>query len=203
MPYVRTGLDDFVPIEMDTELLQNATIEEEYTIKITNNSELDYSIYPIWGTDNTQKVALRRNYYYYGTQEGLITDEAVTTRIDVLGDYIGSELTADEKNKQYRNSTDMSEILSRTEFIYSKDHSKAQHEYQIVAVYKKCDKSRNARTDRRRFIRLFKHRQQIFSQSKAGKGEYGKHRIARITFIHYIHSAECGCCREFEYKIYK
>ena len=96
LPYVRTGLDDFVPIEMDTELLQNATIEEEYTIKITNNSELDYSIYPIWGTDNTQKVALRRNYYYYGTQEGLSTDEAVTTRIDVLGDYIGSELTADE-----------------------------------------------------------------------------------------------------------
>ena len=97
----------------------------------------------------------------------------------------------------------MSEILSRTEFIYSKDYGKAQHEYQIVAVYKKCDKSRNARTDRRRFIRLFKHRQQIFSQSKAGKGEYGKHRIARITVIHYIHSAECGCCREFEYKIYK
>ena len=100
LPYVRTGLDDFVPIEMDTELLQNATIEEEYTIKITNNSELDYSIYPIWGTDNTQKVALRRNYYYYGTQEGLTTDEAVTTRIDVLGDYIGAELTADESTME-------------------------------------------------------------------------------------------------------
>ena len=100
LPYVRTGLDDFVPIEMDTELLQNATIEEEYTIKITNNSELDYSIYPIWGTDNTQKVALRRNYYYYGTQEGLTTDEAVTTRIDVLGDYIGSKLTADESTME-------------------------------------------------------------------------------------------------------
>ena len=100
LPYVRTGLDDFVPIEIDTELLQNATIEEEYTIKITNNSELDYSIYPIWGTDNTQKVALRRNYYYYGTQEGLSTDEAVTARIDVLGDYIGSELTADESTME-------------------------------------------------------------------------------------------------------
>ena len=100
LPYVRTGLDDFVPIEMDTELLQNATIEEEYTIKITNNSELDYSIYPIWGTDNTQKVALRRNYYYYGTQEGLSTDEAVTARIDVLGDYIGAELTADESTME-------------------------------------------------------------------------------------------------------
>ena len=100
LPYVRTGLDDFVPIEMDTELLQNATIEEEYTIKITNNSELDYSIYPIWGTDNIQKVALRRNYYYYGTQEGLSTDEAVTARIDVLGDYIGAELTADESTME-------------------------------------------------------------------------------------------------------
>ena len=96
LPYVRTGLDDFVPIEMDTELLQNATIEEEYTINVTNNSELDYSIYPIWSTDDNQKVALRRNYYYYGTQEGLTTDEAATTRIDVLGDYLGAELTADE-----------------------------------------------------------------------------------------------------------
>ena len=112
LPYVRTGLDDFVPIEIDTELLQNATIEEEYTIKITNNSELDYSIYPIWGTDNTQKVALRRNYYYYGTQEGLATDEAVTTRIDVLGDYIGSELTADENTMPEWNKRAIEELTS-------------------------------------------------------------------------------------------
>ena len=41
-----------------------------------------------------------RNYYYYGTQEGLTTDEAVTARIDVLGDYIGSELTADESTME-------------------------------------------------------------------------------------------------------
>ena len=112
LPYVRTGLDDFVPIEMDTELLQNATIEEEYTIKITNNSELDYSIYPIWGTDNAQKIALRRNYYYYGTQEGLTTDEAVTTRIDVLGDYIGSELTADESTMPEWNKRAIEELTS-------------------------------------------------------------------------------------------
>ena len=112
LPYVRTGLDDFVPIEMDTELLQNATIEEEYTIKITNNSELDYSIYPIWETDNTQKVALKRNYYYYGTQEGLTTDEAVTTRIDVLGDYIGSELTADESTMPEWNKRAVEELTS-------------------------------------------------------------------------------------------
>ena len=112
LPYVRTGLDDFVPIEIDTELLQNATIEEEYTIKITNNSELDYSIYPIWGTDNAQKIALRRNYYYYGTQEGLTTDEAVTTRIDVLGDYIGSELTADESTMPEWNKRAIEELTS-------------------------------------------------------------------------------------------
>ena len=93
LPYVRTGLTDFVPIEMDTEILHNATIEEEYTITVTNNSELDYAIYPIWSTDTTGVVAKRRNYYYYGsTTES--TDKAVTTRISVLADYLGSELTA-------------------------------------------------------------------------------------------------------------
>lgn len=128
LPYVRTGLDDFVPIEMDTELLQNATIEEEYTIKITNNSELDYSIYPIWGTDNTQKVALRRNYYYYGTQEGLTTDEAVTTRIDVLGDYIGSELTADENTMPEWNKRAIEELTSYngTNLFVTENYSKKE-----------------------------------------------------------------------------
>ena len=97
LPYVRSGLDDFVPIEMDTEILHNATIEEEYTITITNNSELDYAIYGIWDTDTTEKIAKRRNYYYYGSTTAP-TDEAVTTRINVLVDYLGSELVADEES---------------------------------------------------------------------------------------------------------
>ena len=95
LPYVRSGLNDFVPIEMDTEILHNATIEEEYTITVTNNSELDYAIYQIWSTDTNEVIARRRNYYYYGETEAP-TSEAVTTRISVLVDYLGAELTVNE-----------------------------------------------------------------------------------------------------------
>ena len=95
LPYVRSGLNDFVPIEMDTEILHNATIEEEYTITVTNNSELDYAIYQIWSTDTDEVIARRRNYYYYGETEAP-TSEAVTTRISVLVDYLGAELTVNE-----------------------------------------------------------------------------------------------------------
>ena len=101
LPYVRTGLGDFVPIEMDTEILHGATLEEEYTITIKNNSELDYAIYPILSgeTFDSDIIARRRDYYYYGNTDRLSDAEkqkAVTTRISVLGDYLGSELTADE-----------------------------------------------------------------------------------------------------------
>ena len=95
LPYVRSGLNDFVPIEMDTEILHNATIEEEYTITVTNNSELDYAIYQIWSTDTDEVIARRRDYYYYGETEAP-TSEAVTTRISVLVDYLGAELTVNE-----------------------------------------------------------------------------------------------------------
>ena len=95
LPYVRSGLNDFVPIEMDTEILHNATIEEEYTITVTNNSELDYAIYQIWSTDTNEVIARRRDYYYYGETEAP-TSEAVTTRISVLVDYLGAELTVNE-----------------------------------------------------------------------------------------------------------
>ena len=108
LPYVRTGLDDFVPIEMDTEILHGATIEEEYTITIKNNSQLDYAIYPILSgeTFDSDIIARRRDYYYYGNTDRLSDAEkqkAVTTRISVLGDYLGSELTADESTMTGEN----------------------------------------------------------------------------------------------------
>ena len=40
-------------------------------------------------------IARRRNYYYYGETEAP-TSEAVTTRISVLVDYLGAELTVNE-----------------------------------------------------------------------------------------------------------
>ena len=88
IPYVRTGIDDFVPIEMDTELTEGATIEEEYTISVSNNSELDYPIYQI--TSDTD-VANERNYYFYG-EKG---NNPVTVRIGTLVDYLTPEIDVD------------------------------------------------------------------------------------------------------------
>ena len=122
LPYVRTGLDDFVPIEMDTEILHGATIEEEYTITIKNNSQLDYAIYPILSgeTFDSDIIARRRDYYYYGKTDRLSDtekQEAVTTRISVLGDYLGNELTADEntmagENWKAKTIEDITNLLS-------------------------------------------------------------------------------------------
>ena len=129
LPYVRTGLDDFVPIEMDTEILHGATIEEEYTITIKNNSELDYAIYPILSgeTFNSDIIAKRRDYYYYGNTDRLSDVEkqkAVTTRISVLGDYLGSELTADESTmagEKWEPKT-----IDDVKDLFSKDNDKEQ-----------------------------------------------------------------------------
>ncbi len=112
LPYVRTKLDDYVPIEMDTEILHNATIEEEYTITIKNNSELDYSIYKIWDTDTDEKIAQRRNYYYFGSQDGLLINEAVTTRIDLLGDYLGKELIVNDNTMAKWNKNTIDDLKS-------------------------------------------------------------------------------------------
>lgn len=124
LPYVRTGLDNFVPIEMDTEILHNATIEEEYTITIKNNSELDYSIYPIYNEDegNKPKIGKLRQYYYYGTREGLEDKDAVTTRIDILGDYLGTELTADDSTMTEWNAMTIEEVKD----LFSTNNGKEQ-----------------------------------------------------------------------------
>ena len=88
IPYVRPGIEDFVPIEMDSELINGSTIKQEYTISITNDSELDYPIYQI--TSDTD-VANERNYYYYG-EKGTMP---ATVRIGMLGDYLTPDIDVD------------------------------------------------------------------------------------------------------------
>ena len=102
IPYVRTGIDDFVPIEMDTELTEGATIEEEYTISVSNNSELDYPIYKI---TNDTDVANERNYYFYG-EKG---NNPVTVRIGTLVDYLTPEVDVD-LDEMKRNGWEVAEI---------------------------------------------------------------------------------------------
>ena len=107
LPYVRPGIEDFVPIEMDTELINGSTIKQEYTISITNDSELDYPIYAI---TNDTDVANERNYYYYGEKGSM----PVGVRIGMLGDYLTPDIDVD-LDELKRGGWDVVEVKDLTE----------------------------------------------------------------------------------------
>ena len=75
MQYVKY-LDDLVSVEIETDLLQGAELKLQYTIKVTNNSNVDYA---------------EPEYYYYGT--GGRTE--ITTRARKVVDYLTSGMTVD------------------------------------------------------------------------------------------------------------
>lgn len=69
-----------VKIEMDTELIQNAELYVEYSITVTNNSEIDYEY------DNNAG----KKYYFYGEKDasGL---NVVKNSAEIVADYLDSE----------------------------------------------------------------------------------------------------------------
>lgn len=66
-------------IEMDTELIQGATLDIIYTITVTNNSEKDYD----YRTDSGR-------YYYYGDKS---SSQEMPTTVELVADYMDPELT--------------------------------------------------------------------------------------------------------------
>lgn len=81
-PSSSTG-NGFVKLELDNELIQGATVEVEYEIKVTNNSELDY---------------VSEDFYKYGIKSGNEVTITPTSIIDYLDKNWGFE---DEKNKEW------------------------------------------------------------------------------------------------------
>lgn len=81
-PSSSTG-NGFVKLELDNELIQGATVEVEYEIKITNNSELDY---------------VSEDFYKYGIKSGNEVTITPTSIIDYLDKNWGFEA---EKNKEW------------------------------------------------------------------------------------------------------
>lgn len=77
MQHVKTGLDGLVSAEIEVKLLQSATLNLEYTIKIVNNSERDY---------------LETDYYYYGKNGKTET----TTKVKLVVDYLDATMVLDE-----------------------------------------------------------------------------------------------------------
>ncbi len=67
----------YVKLELDNELIQGATVQIGYEIKVSNNSELDYS---------------NEDYYKYGT----IKDNLVKVRPTGVYDYLDSTMVMDE-----------------------------------------------------------------------------------------------------------
>lgn len=70
------GNKGFVKAEMDNELIQGATIQIEYTIKVENKSEVDYD---------------SQNYYQYGIKEGNI----IQMKPEGVYDYLDSQMVMD------------------------------------------------------------------------------------------------------------
>lgn len=81
-PSSSTG-NGFVKLELDNELIQGATVEVEYEIKVTNNSELDY---------------VSEEFYKYGIKSGNEVTITPTSIIDYLDKNWGFEA---EKNKEW------------------------------------------------------------------------------------------------------
>ena len=83
-PSSSTGTGNgFVKLELDNELIQGATVEVEYEIKVTNNSELDY---------------VSEDFYKYGIKSGNEVTITPTSIIDYLDKNWGFEA---EKNKEW------------------------------------------------------------------------------------------------------
>ena len=77
MQYVKTGLDGLVSAEIESKLLQGATLNLEYTITVVNNSDRDY---------------VETDYYYYGRNG---STEA-TTRAKLVVDYLDATMAPDD-----------------------------------------------------------------------------------------------------------
>lgn len=72
-----SALDKLLSIEIDSELIQGATMEVWYAITVNNNSEKDY------------EYETNAKYYYYGDSTGL---EVLSKTVELVADYMDSEL---------------------------------------------------------------------------------------------------------------
>lgn len=75
--------DGFIKAEMDSELIEGATLELGYEIKFVNNSEKDY---------------MSENYYKYGIEEGNLVTLTPSAVVDYLDKDLGFEA---EKNAEW------------------------------------------------------------------------------------------------------
>lgn len=86
-------IDKMITIEIDSELIQGATLEVWYSITVTNNSEIDYEYQNTYNDINqiTNFITTdsQANYYYYGNKDGL---SIITRSAEIVADYMNPKL---------------------------------------------------------------------------------------------------------------
>ncbi len=100
LPYVK-ALDGRVNVEIDSELIQQSTLNIEYTISILNTSEIDYDFRDDKG----------KNYYYYGDKVVDMTKSSFA--IAKVVDYMENGLVYDESQNTNWTKVDNIEKLTK------------------------------------------------------------------------------------------
>lgn len=143
LPYVRTGLDDLVPIEMDAELIQGATLKITYDVNVRNSSQIDYDY-----RDEHVGATLAANgrkYYILGDATGAVEG----TTVEIVGDYLDPELAIDTSELANRFGGELStaEYLKENGYIKEQVYNKLKEkEYTVITTENYKDVGANTNT---------------------------------------------------------
>jgi len=138
--------------EIDSELIQGATLKVNYEITVENNSEIDYDYYQGAVADgipyDTSKV--NKGYYYYGNNSGL---SLITPTIQYVVDYMDAELVYETENNEDAiwNRVSNVEELKNAGLINQNVYDKLiTGKYQILATSAfenlTCEQGKNSKT---------------------------------------------------------
>ena len=94
----REALEKQMLIEIDSELIQGATLEVRYAINVVNNSEQDYDYYV--------NGEIKTEYYYFGTNN-IDNSPVITSSVNYLVDYVDTDFVY-----TWENADNWSEVTS-------------------------------------------------------------------------------------------
>lgn len=110
MPSVGVNIDGKIRTEMDSELIEGATLEVIYEMKVTNISELDYVSDRYYYYGNSTNSDYVRNSAtqlvdYLDGRLAILEDENKWKEIDTNGNYLNDVNASQKNNTTYLNST--------------------------------------------------------------------------------------------------
>ena len=130
MTYMKPTTDSkgYVKLEVDSELIEGATLEVGYEIKAINQSEVDY---------------MSENYYKYGIKEGNITTLTPSAVVDYLDKNLGfvednnrdwKQITSEDLENLNAVKVGNTEYLNNKKILYTEATTKALKPTETVSV---------------------------------------------------------------------